>query len=112
MLHSQGSNAAVEVWTKPLGEGRVAAFFLNTLNSGDPNATVAITVALPDLNITGAVKVRDVWGKADLPMVKSGGSFTTSMGHHASSFVVFVPPSAKWPIPFELAPWMRTKPAT
>ena len=44
VLHSIGSNAAVEVWTKPLGEGRVAAFFLNTLNSGSQNDTVTVTV--------------------------------------------------------------------
>ena len=29
-LHSIGNNSAVEVWVKPLGSGRTAAFIINT----------------------------------------------------------------------------------
>jgi hypothetical protein len=88
---------------KPLGEGRVATFILNTANTGGATATFSLAA----LNISGAVSVRDVWAKKVLAPVAAGGSFTSTVGHHASQFVVFVGAGAKWPVPFELAPWMR-----
>ena len=53
-LWGLGDNNAVEVWTKPLGDGRLAAFILNTANGGDENATVAVTIPLAKLNLTDA----------------------------------------------------------
>ena len=53
-LWGLGDNDAVEVWTKPLGDGRLAAFILNTANAGDVNATVAVTIPLAKLNLTDA----------------------------------------------------------
>ena len=44
----------MEVWTKPLGDGRLAAFILNTANAGDVNATAAVTIPLAKLNLTDA----------------------------------------------------------
>jgi alpha-galactosidase len=107
-LWGLGENSAIEVWTKPLGHGRLAAVLLNTANSGDINATVSVSVPLSKFNITGTVGVRDVWAKRDL--ADATGSFTTEIGHHACAFVVFVPKGAQWPEPFELAAWMKTKP--
>eukprot|EP00854_Cymbomonas_tetramitiformis_P014975 gene14975-17701_t len=45
-----GSNKAVEVWSKPLGDGKLATFFINT-DTNKTNATA--TVSLADLGITG-----------------------------------------------------------
>ena len=57
------------------------------------------------------MRVRDVWNKRDLPSVPSAssGTFTTGVPHHGSVFLVLMPADdTKWPLPFELAPWMRT----
>jgi hypothetical protein len=57
------------------------------------------------------VKVRDVWAKADLPNAKSDGALSADVPFHGSRFFVLMPAGdAKWPLPFELAAWMRQKP--
>jgi hypothetical protein len=75
-------------------------------------STVTLQLADLGLNISGAVRVRDVWNKTDLPSVPSAstGSITAIVPHHGSVFLVLMPEGSKWPLPFELAPWMR-KPA-
>ena len=72
------------------------------------------------------VRVRDVWNKRDLPPVKPPIAHTymgnsthaaTSLNftlpfevpYHGSAFLIFMPASdTKWPLPFRLAPWMRS----
>jgi hypothetical protein len=68
-----------------------------------------VTIHLSDLKlgISGAVRIRDVWNKQDLAPTSSSGSFTTAVPHHGSVFLVFMPDGSTWPLPFELAPWMR-----
>ena len=57
------------------------------------------------------VKVRDVWAKADLPNANSDGTLSADVPFHGSRFFVLMPAGdAKWPLPFELAAWMRQKP--
>lgn len=78
-------------------------------NNGHPtppgNVTVTIELSKLNLGITGTVKVRDVWQKKDLGDVTD--TFTTNVNHHGSVFLILMPPHSKWPLPFELAPWMR-----
>lgn len=104
VAHSLGSNGRLEVWAKPVGRGRVAAFVINTEDTGADNATVDLELAL--LNLTGTVRVRDVWAKADLG--EATGTLRVSVEHHGSAFFVFVPAGEQWPDPFKLAPWMRS----
>eukprot|EP00756_Hemistasia_phaeocysticola_P064170 Hpha_TRINITY_DN7575_c0_g1::TRINITY_DN7575_c0_g1_i2::g.18874::m.18874/K07407/E3.2.1.22B, galA, rafA; alpha-galactosidase len=66
---------------------------------------VTISLDLNALNITGTVKVRDVWAKEDLP--DATGSLSTQVAHHGSQFFVFSPKAAEWPVPFSVAPWLR-----
>ena len=134
--HSLGSNGAIEVWTKRVGSGRVAAFFINTENGGSSLSNATVTLDLvEDLNITvkagTTMAVRDVWAKTTRaggvvvnPAVTQEGAggktvaagegggapFTTTVPHHGSRFFVFVPEGAHWPDPFELAPWMKERP--
>lgn len=75
--------------------------------AGD-NATV--TFKLSDLGLSGDLKIRDVWSRKDLGVVKDG-EVSLSIAHHGSQFLVFLPADdTAWPLPFELAPWMD-KPA-
>ena len=78
---------------------------------GPVTDSATITIQLEDLGlgITGPVKVRDVWKKRDLPTATTG-TFSTTVPHHGSVFLVFMPPTSTWPEPFELAPWMRVPP--
>jgi len=78
-----------------------------TPNHG-PAAPSTITIKLSDLNlgIQGKVKVRDVWNKVDL--AEASDTFTTVVPYHGSIFVIFMPVGSAWPLPFELAPWMRS----
>jgi len=71
----------------------------------EPPQNVTITLDLEALNITGTVKVRDVWAKADLP--DATGTLKTQLPHHGSQFFVFSPKNAAWPIPYTVAPWLR-----
>ena len=58
-------------------------------------ATVTIQLSALSLGITGPVKVRDVWNKQDLPLATTG-AVTTSVPHHGSVFLVFMPPTSAW----------------
>ena len=40
----------------------------------------------------------------------AAGSFSTSVPHHGCTFYIFMSTESKWPLPFELAPWMKQKP--
>eukprot|EP00662_Eupelagonemidae_sp_cell21_P038985 gene38986-43377_t len=87
IVSGAGSNHAVEAWVKPVGEGRVAVFLINTLNKAAkpyPNATVSIKLSA--LNITENVKVRDVWAKSDLAPLKAGSSLDAELEFHGSQF--------------------------
>lgn len=73
----------LELWSKPLLDGKIAAF---VLNHGDH---VITSFDLADLNITGDVGVRDIWLKQDLPSV--GGSISLELQKHDSAFLVLTP---------------------
>jgi len=70
---------------------------------GPAGSGASIKIALSSLHLglpAGAsVKVRDVWAKADLPSAKSDGTLAVDVSFHG-----------RWPLPFELATWMRQKP--
>ena len=79
-----------------------------------PGAPAAVTIQLSDLGLgigSGAVTVRDVWQKRDLPDALATGSFNTSVPHHGCTFFVFSKPGgAAWPPPFKVADWLVTPP--
>lgn len=79
-----GGAGDIELWAKPVGGGRVAAFVVN--NDGD---AVTADVALADLNITSSAKVRDVWAHADLADAKS--SISVQLKGHDSAMLVLTP---------------------
>ena len=60
------------------------------------------------LGLSGPVKVRDVWAKKDLPNAQT--SFSTVVPYHDGIFLVFMPVGSAWPLPFELADWMKIPP--
>jgi hypothetical protein len=73
-------------------------------------ADVSIELSTLNLGISGAVRVRDVWEKKDLDNLPSDASTfkISKLPYHGSAFVIFMPEDSKWPLPFELAPWMKT----
>merc|ERR1711871_652862 len=42
VLANVGSNNEVEVWAKPVGDGRTAVFIINTANKKGPSANITI----------------------------------------------------------------------
>lgn len=70
--------------------------------------SVTIELAALKLGLSGPVKVRDVWAKKDLPNAQT--SFSTVVPYHDGIFLVFMPVGSAWPLPFELADWMRIPP--
>lgn len=77
--------AGVQVWAKPLGQGKTAALFLN---GGSAEYTASLT--LKELNITGAsAKVTDVWTGEDAGAVANGEWSTGAVPAMDSRFVVF-----------------------
>ena len=61
--------------------------------------------------ITGKMKVRDVWNKEFLPMLEAGAMFKGHLPYKGSMFLVVMPADDNgWPVPFELAPWMKVPP--
>ena len=46
--------------------------------------------------------------KADLP--NAVGRFSTTVPYHDGVLLVFMPVGSAWPLPFELAAWMRIPP--
>jgi len=73
----------IELWSKPLADGKVAALVLN--NAGH----VLTSFDLADLGITGNASVRDVWARRDLPT--ASGSVALELEEHDSSLLVFTP---------------------
>jgi hypothetical protein len=74
-------------------------------------ADVTIDLAKLNLDISGEVRVRDVWAKKDLPNMPSATStfkLSNPVPYHGSAFIIFMPAKSEWPLPFELAPWMKT----
>ena len=77
--------AGVQVWAKPLGQGKTAALFLN---GGSAEYTASLT--LKELNITGAsAKVTDVWTGENTGAVANGEWSTGAVPAMDSRFVVF-----------------------
>lgn len=71
-----------------------------------PAGNISVTLNLQDLGVTTEVGLRDIWGKRDLGTVS--GTLKTELEHHGSQFFVLVPAGKKWPIPFEVADWLKT----
>jgi len=80
-------NGELELWAKPLGDGKVAAFVLNNGNH------VVTDFDLADLNMTGDVSVRDVWARQDLPAL-TGGSIPLELDLHGSAMFILTPQKA------------------
>eukprot|EP00035_Acanthoeca_spectabilis_P011764 m.207172 g.207172 ORF g.207172 m.207172 type:complete len:428 (+) comp15442_c1_seq9:1282-2565(+) len=72
---------------------------------------VSINLQSLGLNFSGAVRVRDVWAHKDLPgLASTDATLSTHVPYHGSVFLVLMPADSEWPLPFELAPWMRSEP--
>merc|ERR1711939_287164 len=67
------STSSLELWAKPLGDGKVAAFVLN--NDKNVTASFAVSEVMPSSN---KVSVRDVWARKDLGDAE--GSITVTLG--------------------------------
>lgn len=77
--------AGVQIWAKPLGQGKTAALFIN---GGAVEYTASLS--LKELNITGATaKVTDVWTGEDAGAVANGEWSTGAVPSMDSRFVVF-----------------------
>ena len=46
-------------------------------------------------------------GHADLPSLTTDGAYNARVPYHGSKFLILMPATAEWPLPFELAPWMK-----
>ena len=82
---SDVSGPASQVWRKPLQDGAVAALVVN-------GALIeqTVSVSLSDLNITTATaSARDLWARADLPVV--AGAFTVTVAAHDSAMLLLKP---------------------
>lgn len=84
-----GGVAGIQIWAKPLGNGRTAALFIN---GGGANYTADMT--LKELNITAtdaaSVKVTDVWTGEDTSPVSADGVWSTgNVPSMDNRFVVF-----------------------
>ena len=76
--------AGVQFWAKPLGNGKTAVLFINGGDLPYPNASVA----LQELNVTGAVTATDVW-TGDAVGGVAGGSWSPGVvAPYDSKFVV------------------------
>jgi alpha-galactosidase len=71
----------LEVWARPLKDGRVAA---GLFNRGEEAASV--TTRWTDLELAGKVRVRDVWAKKDLGTFAD--EFTAEVEPHGVVLVV------------------------
>ena len=77
--------AGVQVWAKPLGDGKTAALFIN---GGSTNTSTNITLA--ELNITSSTAtVTDVWTGEDRGPVVHGAWHTGLVPSLDSRFVIF-----------------------
>ena len=88
-----GNQGIVQLWAKPQPEGALAVFLLSNQDTSAPNTTITIDVA-QELNMTGAVSVRDLWSRTNLG--SHTGFFTTdAFGGHDSRFYLFSPGTAE-----------------
>jgi alpha-galactosidase len=71
----------LEVWAKPLADGRVAA---GLFNRGEERASV--TARWLDLGIRGRARVRDAWARKDLGSFADG--FTAAVEPHGVALVL------------------------
>jgi hypothetical protein len=86
--------AGVQIWAKPLGQGRTAALFIN-----GGAAPYTASISLEELNITtaagsrdvdaAAVSVEDVWGEGLAGSVVDGNWSTGEVSSMDGRFVVF-----------------------
>ena len=75
----------MQLWTKPLAGGAVAALLLNS--GGAKQAEIDL---IADLNIaSGAAHVRDVWRHSDLPPALHGNFVTDAIPNFDSRFYIF-----------------------
>jgi len=80
------STSSLELWAKPLGGGKVAAFVLN--NDKNVTASFGVSEVMPSSN---KVSVRDVWARKDLGDAE--GSITVTLGERDSALLVLAPKS-------------------
>ena len=104
--------AGVQIWAKPLGQGKAAVLFINGVSChdiacrptpglhssksasnivvGQGSTNTSATVTLEELNITatGEVTATDVWTGADAGAVSNGHWSTGVVGTLDSAFVV------------------------
>lgn len=78
-------NGDIELWMKPLGGGKVAAFLINS------GANTTASFNLTDIGVTGEAQVRDLWARKDLATAK--GTFAAKLGEHDSALITFSPVS-------------------
>lgn len=78
---AEPATASLELWVKPLGIGKVAAFVLN--NGEKVTASFDVSEVMPSAT---EVLVRDVWAKKDLP--NSRGSISVTLGQRDSAMLL------------------------
>jgi len=91
-IPGKGGQPQMQVWAKPVGGGRTAVLVL----SNDAQESHAVSVAFEDLELTGDMHVRCVWGKKGLG-VFSEAFHTDPIGPHDSRLYVFQPAKATVP---------------
>jgi alpha-galactosidase len=79
--HRVFQEGKVEVWAKPLADGRIAA---GLFNRGDVRASV--TARWTDLGIAGKARVHDAWARKDLGAFADG--FTAEVEPHGVALVL------------------------
>ena len=77
--------AGVQIWSKPLGEGKAAVLFIN---GGSTNTSATITLEELNITATGRVTATDVWTGADAGAVSNGHWSTGVVGTLDSAFVI------------------------
>ena len=84
---SPAPGSQMQLWTKPLAGGSIAALLLN--NDGAKQVEVDL---IADLKIaSGAAHVRDVWLHSDLPPALHGTFVTDAIAAFDSRFYIFSP---------------------
>ena len=88
--------AGVQLWAKPLGNGRTAALFINgglteytaSITLSELNITASPTAAISN-GATGGVTVADVWTGVDAGAIVKGAWSTGAVPSLDSRFVIF-----------------------
>jgi hypothetical protein len=78
---------ALQLFAKPLNASAVAVFAMNHASASTPVSFV--WAAIPGLPYTAgaAVKIRDIWARADLP-ASTAPAYTTTVASHDSAFLI------------------------